>query len=134
MCFQQAGEGKKVSFLNISTHSVFLNKACFQDKQFYQRLTYMVEEKHKLQRPLAILFHLSGGRGRREVGGTRPRYGSHNPGAWAPQKTEPKSQARIFPLLSTQYHYIINALLTTVAFYPVYHNHLHTKNISYTEW
>lgn len=94
----------------------------------------MVEEKHKLQLPLAILFHLSGEGGRREVAGTRPHCGSHNPGAWAPQKAEPKSQARIVPLLSTQYDYIINALLTTVAFYPVWHNHLHTKNKSYTEW
>lgn len=73
----------------------------------------MVEEKHKLQLPLAILFHLSGEGERCEVAGTRPHCGSHNPGAWAPQKAEPKSQARIFPLLSTQYHYIINALLTT---------------------
>lgn len=73
----------------------------------------MVEEKHKLQLPLAILFHLSGEGERCEVAGSRLHCRSHNPGAWAPQKAEPKSQARIFPLLSTQYHYIINALLTT---------------------
>ena len=51
----------------------------------------------------------------------------HNPETWAPQKIETKPQTRIFPLLSTHYHYIINALLTTVSFHPVYHNHLHKK-------